>query len=75
MARVVADPARVPEAAMPGGWRGLIYYRLHGSPRTYFSPYPAEYLDTLAHRLDEQARDNVPVWCIFDKYSEWRRGR
>ena len=37
IARVAADPARVPQAAVPGGWRGLAYYRLHGSPAMYRS--------------------------------------
>ena len=40
IARVAADPARVPAAAEPGGWRGLLYYRLHGSPATYRSSNP-----------------------------------
>ncbi|WP_423602298.1 DUF72 domain-containing protein [Sphingomonas sp. MS122] len=39
VARVAADPASVPAAAMPGGWRGLAYFRLHGSPRIYWSAY------------------------------------
>ena len=39
IARVAADPAVVPAAAEPGGWPGLAYYRLHGSPRMYRSPY------------------------------------
>ena len=38
IARVAADPARVPDASMPGGWRGLSYWRLHGSPVMYRSP-------------------------------------
>jgi uncharacterized protein YecE (DUF72 family) len=38
VARVAADPAPVPGAGAPGGWRGLAYYRLHGSPRMYYSP-------------------------------------
>lgn len=33
IARVAADPAPVQGADEPGGWRGLSYYRLHGSPR------------------------------------------
>ena len=37
VARVAADPAKVPAAAEPGGWRGLAYYRLHGSPAVYRS--------------------------------------
>jgi hypothetical protein len=39
IARVAADPAVVPAAAEPGGWPGLAYHRLHGSPRMYHSPY------------------------------------
>lgn len=31
VARVAADPARVPAAGEPGGWPGLVYFRLHGS--------------------------------------------
>ncbi|HUR55701.1 MAG TPA: DUF72 domain-containing protein, partial [Gemmataceae bacterium] len=29
VARVAADPAVVPAAGEPGGWDGLVYYRLH----------------------------------------------
>ncbi len=32
VARVAADPALAPVAAVPGGWRGISYWRLHGSP-------------------------------------------
>jgi uncharacterized protein YecE (DUF72 family) len=66
VARVAADPARVPSAAEPGGWSGLVYYRLHGSPRMYYSGYSADYLAALARRLAEEAARSVPVWCIFD---------
>ena len=66
IARVAADPARVPAAAEPGGWRGLVYYRLHGSPKTYYSAYDGAYLTTLADRLAALARVQVPTWCIFD---------
>ena len=65
VARVAADPAVVPEAAEPGGWDGLVYYRLHGSPKIYYSPYPAEALDALASKL-AGAAVAAPVWCIFD---------
>ena len=64
--RVAADPARVPEAAEPGGWPELVYYRLHGSPRIYYSDYPPSYLDTLAASLKEAAERNASTWCIFD---------
>ena len=66
VARVGADPARVPLAALTGGWRELAYVRLHGSPRIYYSNYDDAYLDALATRLDELARESREVWCIFD---------
>lgn len=65
VARVAADPAVVPKAMEPGGWDGLVYYRLHGSPQVYYSAYPEEYLVALAKKLTEASR-SVPVWCIFD---------
>ena len=65
IARVAADPARCPGAGEPGGWRGLAYYRLHGSPKMYYSAYSAEDLAGLAARLQREAAAR-PVWCIFD---------
>jgi uncharacterized protein YecE (DUF72 family) len=65
VARVAADPAVVPGAAEPGGWRGMTYYRLHGSPQMYYSPYEAALLRVLADRLTA-ASNNGPAWCIFD---------
>ncbi len=66
VARVAADPACVPTAAEPGGWPGLSYYRLHGSPRTYYSEYSEEYLAALAGRLRADASEGRRVWCVFD---------
>lgn len=63
IARVAADPARVPAAAEPGGWTGLAYYRLHGSPAMYRSSYDDGRLEAYAERLAAAA---VPAWCIFD---------
>lgn len=65
VARVAADPAMVPAAAEPGGWDGLVYYRLHGSPHVYYSAYSDEYLEALATTLTRAAR-SAAVWCIFD---------
>jgi uncharacterized protein YecE (DUF72 family) len=65
VARVAADPAPVPEAAQPGGWHGLVYYRLHGSPEMYASAYSAAYLDQLAQTVRASAQA-APTWCIFD---------
>jgi uncharacterized protein YecE (DUF72 family) len=65
IARIAADPAIVPEAALPGGWPGIAYYRLHGSPRKYWSIYdPAR-----IHHWTDQAnalRRAVPGWFVFD---------
>ena len=65
VARVAADPAAVPTAAEPGGWDGLVYYRLHGSPKVYYSAYPDQYLKAQAKTL-VQAAKSADVWCIFD---------
>jgi uncharacterized protein YecE (DUF72 family) len=64
VARVAADPARVAEAAEPGGWDGLVYHRLHGAPRTYWSRYEGPVLDALAARL--AADPAAETWCVFD---------
>ncbi len=66
VARVAADPAGVPAAGEPGGWGGLAYFRLHGSPQVYYSAYTPQFLDDLAVRLDELAARETPAWCIFD---------
>jgi uncharacterized protein YecE (DUF72 family) len=65
IARVATDPACVPAATRPGGLASLAYFRLHGSPRRYFSAYSSDSLNRLVAQLaslDERAR----VWCIFD---------
>jgi uncharacterized protein YecE (DUF72 family) len=66
IARVAADPARVPEAALPGAFDKLVYYRLHGSPRIYYSAYPQDYLEAVSTALQEHAARGAAVWCIFD---------
>jgi uncharacterized protein YecE (DUF72 family) len=66
VACVAADPAPVPKAAQPGGWPGLVYYRLHGSPEMYTSAYSTSYLEKLAQQLHLLTQAAVPTWCIFD---------
>lgn len=66
IARVAADPARVPRAAVPGGWLGLAYYRLHGSPQMYYSAYGPEYLEIVAKDVLATASRTRLTWCIFD---------
>jgi len=66
VARVLADPLRHPDGARPGGWRGLVYLRLHGSPRMYYSSYEPQWIGTLASRMALAQREGCTVWCIFD---------
>ena len=75
IARAAADPAIVAQAREPGGWSNLTeieqitrpaqYYRLHGSPRMYWSRYSISQLAELATRADpsDSTRD---VWFVFD---------
>ena len=64
--RVAADPVRAAGGDVPAGWPGIAYYRLHGSPRTYYSSYQSDYLAALADRLVAHRRAGVRSWCIFD---------
>jgi uncharacterized protein YecE (DUF72 family) len=66
VARVAADPSRAEGGGEPGGWRGLAYFRLHGSPRVYYSSYEDDSLDALAVKLRNLQRRRIPTWCIFD---------
>ncbi len=65
VSRVAADPALVPEGEVPASWLKVAYFRLHGSPRKYWSRYGEDYIATLA-----AAVRNLPaaeeVWCVFD---------
>jgi len=63
VARAAADPARHPGAGLPGGWQGLAYWRLHGSPRMYYSSYDEACLRDLAMAV--RAREGE-AWVIFD---------
>jgi uncharacterized protein YecE (DUF72 family) len=50
----------------PGGDSSLVYVRLHGSPRMYYSAYERRVLDALLVRLKLAAASDASVWCIFD---------
>jgi uncharacterized protein YecE (DUF72 family) len=65
IARVAADPECVHSAADPGGWPGLAYFRLHGSPHMYRSDYSTEYLAMIAERMRSVA-GSTTAWCMFD---------
>ncbi|MET3444248.1 uncharacterized protein YecE (DUF72 family) [Variovorax paradoxus] len=66
VARVLADPVLFDEAAAPGGWPALVYLRLHGSPRRYWSAYDDALLARLATRLRQARGEGGACWCIFD---------
>ncbi|HET9580744.1 MAG TPA: DUF72 domain-containing protein [Usitatibacter sp.] len=66
IARVAADPPRAANGGEPGGWAGIAYYRLHGSPHVYRSAYDDAFLGRLAERLRERQRGGSACWCIFD---------
>jgi uncharacterized protein YecE (DUF72 family) len=70
IARVAVDPAPKnvsrDSASEPGGDRAVVYVRLHGSPRIYYSDYARDALAAVATRLRAEQRAGSDVWCIFD---------
>jgi uncharacterized protein YecE (DUF72 family) len=42
----------------------MAYFRLHGSPRPYWSRYDENAIVTLAATLDRTTAEQV--WCVFD---------
>ncbi|HEY0976016.1 MAG TPA: DUF72 domain-containing protein [Flavobacteriales bacterium] len=64
MSRVAADPARFERDALPGGDQRLVYFRLHGSPRIYWSPYDEERLAQWRDRI--HATKAKETWVVFD---------
>lgn len=66
VARVAADPALHPRAADPGGWAGLAYFRLHGSPVIYRSSYEPAALARLHDAMVAASAAGAECWTIFD---------
>jgi len=60
--RVGADPDPIGAGGEPSASGACRYWRLHGSPRVYYSPYDEDRLGILADRLDASPR----AWVIFD---------
>jgi uncharacterized protein YecE (DUF72 family) len=71
VARVAADPQPHPDARKPGGWRGLAYYRLHGSPKMYYSSYSDEDITQIGGELKGLQAEGTRTWCIFDNTAEF----
>jgi uncharacterized protein YecE (DUF72 family) len=66
VARVAADPAVTPQAARPGGWDGLVYSRLHGSPAVYRSAYDEPFLQQQRDIIVAARDRGAECWTIFD---------
>ncbi len=65
IARVAADPP-ITQRFAPGGSAHLVYLRLHGQPRMYYSAYDDAALDRFAAHLRAAAQHSREAWCIFD---------
>jgi uncharacterized protein YecE (DUF72 family) len=63
--RVAADPPVSEIGGRPGAVMRVIYHRLHGSPRMYWSNYSRERLFALASEIRERS-DTIASWIIFD---------
>ncbi|RYF31673.1 MAG: DUF72 domain-containing protein [Comamonadaceae bacterium] len=73
ISRVAADPPPAVDSDKPGGWRGLIYTRLHGSPDIYRSSYTEDRLRALANAVITDAASDA--WCIFDNTASYAATR
>jgi uncharacterized protein YecE (DUF72 family) len=65
VSRVAADPPPVPAATVLAGSSRVAYFRLHGSPRMYWSRYSESAIATLAATV-RQVKAVEGVWCVFD---------
>ncbi|WP_137787772.1 DUF72 domain-containing protein [Sphingomonas sp. 3P27F8] len=66
VARAAADPALSEVAAVPGGWREIEYWRLHGSPVMYRSSYADEDISKYARKIKSASNKGTDSWCMFD---------
>ena len=64
--RVAADPPVIDAGDGPGGWQGVRYWRLHGSPRIYHSAYGPQRVQAFGRLLHCSVEEGIPTWCIFD---------
>jgi uncharacterized protein YecE (DUF72 family) len=65
VSRVAADPPPVPSGVVPAGSQGVAYFRLHGSPRKYWSSYDEAFIATLATTV-RATSSAIEAWVIFD---------
>jgi uncharacterized protein YecE (DUF72 family) len=62
---VQADPSPVPGKKLHG-YSKLIYLRMHGCPKIYYSAYSSSALAALASNVEKSIAQGKTVWCIFD---------
>ncbi|RKG53509.1 DUF72 domain-containing protein [Corallococcus sp. AB011P] len=65
---VRADPPAVSAPQPPDA--EVVYYRLHGSPKMYYSEYSQAFLEALAVEIAGHEQSGRRVWCIFDNTAE-----
>lgn len=63
---VAADPPLLTDRVRPGGDLSVPYFRMHGNPRVYWSPYGENDLQQLARQVTALLRAHHTVWTIFD---------
>jgi uncharacterized protein YecE (DUF72 family) len=64
VSRVAADPPPAPAAMVPAACPDVVYFRLHGSPRKYWSRYDGSFIAALAEAI--RLPSSGSVWCVFD---------
>jgi uncharacterized protein YecE (DUF72 family) len=74
VARVAADPARAVGGDSPGGSMRLVYYRLHGSPKVYYSAYSLDFVTRVAGQMKRLSSRTKEICCVFDntaRHESW----
>ena len=64
--RVQADPAPVERSGGTSLEHGILYIRLHGSPRIYYSAYDDDFIADIAAQMRSANELGREAWCIFD---------
>ncbi len=69
VSRVGADPDPIGAGNAPSAFGSCRYWRLHGTPRIYYSDYSDETLDALARQV-RAAATAAPAWIVFDNTAQ-----
>ena len=63
---MAADPPLLYTDLRPSGYPHLVYFRLHGSPRVYWSSYSDDFLHPLSEQVCDRLKAGEQVWVSFD---------